>query len=145
MGLREKTSLEYWKQQKMVSQPKSNITIPQLTFTPKAKKDNHLEANEGKPKNNATSFHLPIFLPPPPTPIRAANHRAWLILTRFILRTNTPRATSANIRLHPTNSKKSARSLGTMRPQDSQAVSSPGGASRSEFGGRLEGGSLGGG
>jgi hypothetical protein len=38
VGLGEKTSLEYWKQQERVSQPISNVTIPQLTFTSKAKK-----------------------------------------------------------------------------------------------------------
>ena len=43
-----------------VSQPISNVTIPQLTFTPKAKKDNHLESERKEnPKITPLLFIYP--------------------------------------------------------------------------------------
>lgn len=66
--------------------------------------------------------HVPLdALLTKPTPIRAAKRRALATRIRSE-RTITPAsASAAKITLQSTNSKKSARSLGTRRPQDSYA------------------------
>ena len=68
VGLREKMTLAYRKQEKKVSQAISDVMMQQLHLYPRPN-NNHLE-NERKEPNN--SRFSDIY----PTPIRAANHRA---------------------------------------------------------------------
>jgi len=68
---------------------KNNHCIHALHLTEAPPGNNHLE-NERKERNNGPApFYLPTFLPPPPIPIRAANHCTWLILTYFVFTDNT--------------------------------------------------------
>jgi len=102
VGLGEKTSLEYWKQQERVSQPISNVTIRQLTFTPKAKKKCHLESErKDNPKTTPLFFIYPY---------SSHHHRL-----RFAQLTTAPGSSSPASSLETTHQGQRARISGYSR------------------------------